>query len=82
MNYLLNSIETSDAQLLTAVKAVRGDSTPNGKRENFELASAHLLPACPVTRHRLKKQAAVQIADVQATTGEAKPGISKSGVHL
>ena len=83
VQYLINAIETSDAQLLTAIEAVRGDEEADGKGENFEKAAAHLMPACPVARKRGKKRPVGDISDVQAgETVKTKLGIGSTGVHL
>ena len=85
VRYLLEGIETQDAQLLTAIEAVRGDQTPvTGKANNFEAAAAHLQPRCPVTRRKTSRKRPASVADatVAGLGGGAAPSIGKSGVHL
>ena len=83
VQYLINAIETSDAQLLTAIEAVRGDNEEDGKGENFEKAAAHLMPACPMARKHGKKRPVGDISEVQAGESvKTKSGIGSTGVHL
>jgi len=79
---LLDGIETQDAQLLTAVEAVRADNVPEtGKANNFEAAAAHLQPRCPVARKRQAKKRPLSVAEVNISSVGA-PSIGKTGVHL
>ena len=48
---LLNSIETRDQFLISAIVEVKGDEGPNGKANDFELAADYLLKMLP-TRSR------------------------------
>ena len=48
---LLNSIETRDQFLISAIVEVKGDEGVNGKANDFELASDYLLKMLP-TRSR------------------------------
>ena len=48
---LLNSIETRDQLLISAIVEVMGDEGPNGKANDFELAADYLLKMLP-TRSR------------------------------
>ena len=84
VRYLLEGIETQDAQLLTAIEAVRGDQTLlTGKASNFELAAAHLQPRCPVTRKQTTRKRPTSVADVHIDgVGARAPSIGKTGVHL
>ena len=88
--YLLAAIDCSDAELQAAMASIRQDSGPNGMRNDFEAAAAHLLPADPVARKRIAgaKRASANISaaeagseEVSATTAK-KPSIGKTGVHL
>mmetsp|Transcript_26699 Transcript_26699/g.37843 ORF Transcript_26699/g.37843 Transcript_26699/m.37843 type:complete len:548 (+) Transcript_26699:2141-3784(+) len=84
VRYLLEGIKTQDAQLLTAIEAVRGDQTPTtGKANSFELAAAHLQPRCPVTRKQSIRKRPTSVADVHIDgVGARAPSIGKTGVHL
>ena len=84
VRYLLDGIETSDAQLLTAIEAVRGDTTPTtGKAANFENAAAHLQPRCPVTRRQATRKRPTSVADASVSgLGGGKKSMGTSGVHL
>ena len=48
---LLNSIETRDQLLISAIVEVMGDEGPNGKANDFELAADYLFKMLP-TRSR------------------------------
>ena len=78
----MEGIETTDAQLLTAIEAVRADVVPDtGKANNFEAAAAHLQPRCPVARKNQSRKRPATVAEVNVS-GVAAPSIGTSGVHL
>lgn len=65
VGYILDAIENDDAGLQAAMANVRDDKGANGKRNDFERAVAHLLPADPVAKKRrtaIKKAGLVQIS--------------------
>ena len=99
VGYLLDAIESQDARLLAAIANVRddkGDGTAAnpGKRNDFELAVAYLLPECPVARTKkgAGKRTNAEISEVEVgSVGDSevevgsfgeKKGIGKTGVHL
>ena len=89
VTHLLEAIENDDAALLAAIASVEADvgtSTAGvpGKREDFELAAAHLLPKDPVAKKRVaQKRPVAELSDVSAAPGEKeqKVGIGVTGVH-
>ena len=52
VGFLLNGIECNDAGLQAAMASIKVDTTPNGKRNNFEDPVAHLVPYDPVVKKR------------------------------
>ena len=88
VGYLLEAIQCSDAGLQAAMASVKTDTGPNGMRNNFETAAAHLLPYDPVAKKRAagSKRGASLISGVdgetQVSSAGAKVGIGKTGVHL
>ena len=96
VGYLLDAIENSDAQLQAAMANVRddtGDGTAAnpGKRNDFELAVAYILPSDPVARRRtgINKRGAAEISALGEASGGKNgacfgdtPGIGSTGVHL
>ena len=92
VGYLLDAIECNDPALQAAMANIDqdvGDGTAAnpGKRNDFELAVAALLPKDPVAR---KRELATK-RGISAISSEAnaeisgfgdKPGIGKTGVHL
>ena len=90
VTHLLEAIENDDAALLAAIASVEADVGTNaagvpGKREDLELAAAHLLPKDPVAKKRVaQKRPVAELLDVSAAPGgtEQKVGIGKTGVHL
>ena len=86
VGYLLEAIETSDAELQAAMSGVRADKEAGGKRFDFEKAVTFITPADPVAR-RLgnRKRNSAEISGVTfETTGNSQisNGIGKTGVHL
>ena len=98
VGYLLEGIQCSDPGLQAAMASVRMDDGPNGMRNDFEKAAAHLLPYDPVARKRAAgtKRPAANILDAwgmhgpnasaieisDATSKDGKVSIGKTGVHL
>ena len=98
VGYLLEGIQCSDPGLQAAMASVRTDDGPNGMRNDFEKAAAHLLPYDPVARKRAAgtKRPAANISDTRgmhgpnaseieisdATSKDRKVSIGKTGVHL
>ena len=98
VDFLLDGIENDDAGLQAAIANVEDDNGVDGKRNDFEKASSHLLPKDPVVKRSLNvKRGAGEISEMTGTTvvrkkvagsnpGErrsaAKAGIGQSGVHL
>ena len=74
VGYLLEGIQCSDAGLQAAMASVRTDDGPNGMRNNFEAAVAHLLPYDPVAKKRAAagaKRQSAQISSVDNETSES-----------
>ena len=68
VSYLLDSIQCSDAGLQAAMSCVRTDDGPQGMRDDFESAAAHLLPYDPVAKKHAasgKKRGSAQISSVR-----------------
>ena len=89
VGYLLDAIECTDARLLAVIANVRddkGDGTPAnpGKRSNFELMVAYLLPNDPVARKKkgIGKRNSFEISSATVGAFGAKKGIGRTGVHL
>ena len=92
VTYLLDAIECNDPPLQAAIANIEEDTGDGtlanpGKRNDFELAVAALLPKDPVARKRefANKRGISAIssdANVEISAFGNKPGIGKSGVHL
>ena len=90
VTHLLEAIENDDAALQAAIASVEADVGTSaaglpGKRDDFELAAAHLLPKDPVVKKRVaQKHPVAKLADVSGAPRGAKTkvGIGKTGVHL
>ena len=91
VGYLIDGIENNDPKLQAAIANVEedtGDGTAAnpGKRNDFELAVAYILPKDPVAKKREigNKRGISSISDVTAEVSAFgdKPGIGKTGVHL
>jgi len=86
VGFLLDAIKNDDAWLQTAVANVEDDTGTGRKREEFERASAHILPKDPVVKKRnsSEKCSSADISDttVIAGKGNQQEGIGNSGVHL
>lgn len=87
VRYLMDAIQSSDAELQAGLAAVRTDNVgPTSKRNNFEAAVTCLLPCDPVARRRksTNDRANANIASVSTSTSESKvkPSMGKTGVEL
>ena len=89
VTYLLDSITTTDPNVLAAMAAVCQDK--GDKRVNFESSFTFLAPTCPVTAKVAKKGRVSFDANVSGTNGtpegglggdRKKPGKGASGVSL
>ena len=89
VTYLLDSLRTTDPNVLAAMAAVRQDE--GDKRVNFESSFTFLAPTCPVTAKVAKKGRVSFDANVSSTNGTSqggiggdrkKPGKGASGVAL
>ena len=91
VGYLIDGIENNDPPLQAALANVEedvGDGTDAnpGKRNDFELAVAYILPKDPVARKRdtANKRGAGEISELTVNVSGFgdKAGIGKTGVHL
>ena len=92
VTYLLDAIECNDPPLQAAIANIEEDTGDGtlanpGKRNDFELAVAALLPKDPVARKRelANKRGISAIssdANAEISAFGDKPGIGKTGVHL
>ena len=70
------------------MESIKIDTAPDGKREDLEGASTHLLPYNPVAKKRSvanSKKGAGEMSEMVGTEVSsfmAKEGIGKTGVHL
>lgn len=84
VGYLLQNIQSNDAELLTMLAQVRHDDGPDGRRSDFEKAAAALIPACPVARRRKSMNDKRPYGDIGSVTFAEgiKDGIGSTGVEL
>ena len=87
VRYTLDAIENNDASLRASLSNTEDDTTPNGKREDFEKEATHMLPKDPILNRRTVtiNRTAVYICNstVSQTGNEGgKQGIGATGVHL
>jgi hypothetical protein len=90
VGFLLEALQCADPGLQAAMASVRTDNGPDGMRNNFESAVAHLLPYDPVAKKRAQgtKRDQTLISDTTAGVADVadaaakKPSIGKTGVHL
>ena len=52
VGFLLEAIQCYDPGLQAAMASIKTDNGPEGMRNNFEAAAAHLLPYNPVAKKR------------------------------
>lgn len=76
VTYLLDSIQTKDANVLSVVAAIKQDET--NRRVNFEAAVASLVVECPVAKKNRAK-ARGSLANAQVSGVDASPGDKKTG---
>ena len=77
VKYLLEGIDNVDPTLQAALALVRADDGPGGKMNDFEAATAFLLPSDPVSTKRGKKrgaQVSFVAADVSSSSGKLSRG--------
>ena len=77
---LLDAIENDDPKLEAAIDRVRYDASDGGKRSDFELCAACVLPQCPVVRRRTnaKKRASANVSSASAEEDDAsRPSVPK-----
>ena len=93
---MLLCIQCSDAGLQAAMASMRTDDGPQGMRNDFESAAAHLLPYDPIVKKCAasgNKQGSAQISSVggdepkrvamsSATISKTKSSVGSTGVHL
>ena len=78
VTHLLEAIENDDAALQAAIVSVEADVGTSaagvpGKRDDFELAAAHLLPKDPVAKKRVsQKRPVAELSDVSGAPGGEK----------
>ena len=53
VGFLLDNIECEDTALQAAIAVIEEDDGPDGKRNDFEAAAAHILPKDPVVKKQL-----------------------------
>ena len=88
VGYLLEGIQSMDPRLQAAMASVKMDDGPNGMRNDFEAAAAHLLPYDPVAKKKAAmKRPVAQISSMEEVaevsgTAVMKESIGKTGVHL
>ena len=88
VGYLLEGIQSMDPGLQVAMASVKTDDGPDGMRNDFEAAAAHLLPYDPVAKKKAAmKRPVAQISSVEEVaeisgTAAMKESIGKTGVHL
>ena len=82
VTFLLDSIESSDAELQAAMASVKQDKQEGGMRNDFEKTVATLLPADPVAKKVTisgNKRASVQISEAQA---QSEDGANVSSLNI
>ena len=92
VGFLLDAIQCANAGLQAAMASVKTDNGPDGMRNHFEQAAAHLLPYDPVAKKQAtetKHGSALVLtmeAESETTTivsaNKTKPSIGRTGVHL
>ena len=78
VSYLMNSIDSKDAEVLAGLAAIRQDDA--GMRGNFESAAIILSPTCPVAKKGTERKVGFDAFTISAA--DAKAGIGKTGVEL
>lgn len=67
VTYFLTSLDTKDPEVLASIAAVKKDDP--GMREDFEEATAFIIPSCPVAK---KQKGRGKLANVSAAQGKGK----------
>ena len=83
--YFLDALESQHPPLLAAMANIEEDNGIAGKRNDFELAVAYVLPKDPVLKqqsNKYNKRSQSHISDTNATGFGSKNGVGTSGVHL
>ena len=79
VGYLVNSIDSNDAEVLLGLAAIRQDD--QGMRETFEQAAAFLAPTCPVAKKLATKGKISFDTSILETDGN-QSGTGKTSVEL
>ena len=89
VGFLLDNIQTTDANLSAAIASIKQNRDVDGPRYNFEEASAILQAADPVASRQSTKRTSAQISSVEADDDDVnvsstalKKGVGKTGVQL
>jgi hypothetical protein len=90
VGFLLDNIQTTDANLSAAIASIKQNRDPNGSRYDFEEASAILQAADPVASRQSNKRTSAHISGVDAgdeqeaniSSTQLKKGVGKTGVQL
>jgi hypothetical protein len=88
VGFLLDGIQSSDAELNATIAQIKADDVANGKRGDFEAMASFLLPYDPVAKKRQnasKRDHDLIVSDVTGNVSSSfgnKPGLGKTGVHL
>ena len=78
VSYLMNSIDSKDAEVLAGLSAIRPGEA--GMRGDFESAAIFLSPTCHVAKKGPQHKVGFDAATISAA--DAKTGIGKTGVEL
>ena len=89
VGFLLDSIQTTDANLSAAIASIKQNRDVDGPRYDFEGASAILQAADPVAARQSTKRPSAQISSAEVDDGEInisstmlKKGVGRTGVQL
>ena len=89
VGFLLNNIQTTDANLSAAIASIKQNRDPNGSQYKCEEALAILQAADPVASRQSTKRSSAQILSAETDETEAnisgttlKKGIGETGVSL
>ena len=78
VSYLMNSIDSKDAEVLAGLASIRQDDA--GMRGDFEPAAIFLSPTCPVAKKGPERKVGFNAATILAA--DANTGIGKTSVEL
>ena len=76
VSYLMNSIDSKDAEVLVGLAAIRQDEA--GMRSDFESAAIFLSPTCPVAKKGPNRKVGFDATTILAA--DAMTSIGKTGV--